>query len=53
MPIPIGTWLAYLAIGERLVRLWGSFKRAIGRKKERDKEQNRNTDGNLPDRPDS
>jgi len=31
--------ILYLAIAERLVRLWGSFKRAIGRKTERDKKE--------------
>ena len=37
--------LLALHIGERLVRLWGNFKRIAGRKKEQDEKQN----GNAPD----
>lgn len=52
MGIPIATWLAYLAIAERLIRLWNSFKRATGRKKKRDEKSNSSNvpERNTPDR---
>lgn len=35
-------WLAWIAVGERIVRLWRSLKRAMKRKEERDKEEENN-----------
>ena len=39
------TVLLYLAIAERLIRLWGNLKRALKRKEERDEKENGNSDG--------